>query len=376
MPFTRRDLDDLLRLLDAQPEFRQRLLHALLHREALDDLRRLLAAEPALRQQLLRAVLGDEMLDLPALVARLAAAQERTAEQLVTLTARVDELAAAQARTEAELATLTARVDTLTGRVDALTARVDELAAAQARTEAELATLTARVDTLTVRMDELTARVDALTVRVDELTARVDALTAQMEALTARVDTLTVRMDELAAAQARTAEQLATLAARLDQVVQRVDRQEQRISRDLQALKDRQVMETLRERPGLFWVVLEDPEVLPPAEVERWLGQLRGTGRIDREDYVELVRADLLVRGRRQGQEGYLVVEASWTIGPPDIGRARRRADLLRTRAGVTAWPAVAGYRRSEQAARLLAEDGVLDVPLGDADELDGDSTV
>src|SRR5581483_9556621 len=73
-----------------------------------DDLLRLLDEHPEWRAELRRRVLDDEFLELPALTRSLAAAQQRTEEQLAALTARVDALAAAQQRTEEQLAALTA----------------------------------------------------------------------------------------------------------------------------------------------------------------------------------------------------------------------------------------------------------------------------
>ena len=84
------------------------------------DLVRLLEAHPDWKQDLRRLVLTDELLSLPGIVRDLAAAQQETV-------ARLTELAAAQQRTEEQLA--------------ALTARVDELAAAQQRTEGRLGRL-------------------------------------------------------------------------------------------------------------------------------------------------------------------------------------------------------------------------------------------
>ncbi len=93
----------------------------------LQDLIALLAAKPEWRAQLRPMILGDEFDRLPEIVQELAAAQGRTE-------ARVEELAVAQGRTEA---------------------RVEELAAAQGRTEQALSALTARVDDLATEVRSL-----------------------------------------------------------------------------------------------------------------------------------------------------------------------------------------------------------------------------
>lgn len=97
MPFTVEDIRDLLRLLEANPEW---------------------------RAEVRRAVLTDELLALPELVRDLA-------ERLDRLTERVDQLAQ--------------RVDQLAQRVDQLVAVVQQLASAQVRTEARLASAEDRI---------------------------------------------------------------------------------------------------------------------------------------------------------------------------------------------------------------------------------------
>ncbi|MCL8208169.1 MAG: hypothetical protein K6V97_08895 [Actinomycetia bacterium] len=155
------------------------------------DLVRLLQARPDWKQDLRRLVLTDELLDLPGIVRDLAAAQQRTEAQL-------QELAAAQKRTDEQLAILTARVDALADQVTALTARVDALAD-------QVTALTARVDALADQVTALTARVDALADQVTALTARVDALAVAQQRTEVRLgkmvgDLLEARFRDRAAA--------------------------------------------------------------------------------------------------------------------------------------------------------------------------------
>jgi len=88
MSFTVRDYQDLLKLLNAHPEW---------------------------REEMRRALLSDDFLSLPGIVRDLAAAQQRTEERLEALAAaqqrtekRVDELAIAQKNTSVELGRLSA----------------------------------------------------------------------------------------------------------------------------------------------------------------------------------------------------------------------------------------------------------------------------
>ncbi len=77
----------------------------------LQDLIALLAAKPEWRAQLRPLILGDQFDRLPEIMQELAEAQKRTDSALVTLAARVEELAEAQKRTEEAIARLTLRFD-------------------------------------------------------------------------------------------------------------------------------------------------------------------------------------------------------------------------------------------------------------------------
>ncbi len=156
MPFDVRDFHDLVRLLEAHPEW---------------------------RAELRRLILSDELLRLPELVRELAEAQDRTQRQLEELTRRLEELAArvealaeAQARTEERVTRLEERV----GQVEDRLARVEEalarLAEAQARTEERVGRLEEAVAQLTEAQAKTEAALQALIARVDRLEIRVGRL--------------------------------------------------------------------------------------------------------------------------------------------------------------------------------------------------------
>ena len=153
MPFTAEEFRDLVRILEAQPEW---------------------------RAELRRLVLTDELLALPEQMAALRArneqqfqelveAQRRTDGHVAALTERMAALADAQQRTDAHVVTLTERVAALTERVTTLadaqqrlegqmavlTERVTTLAEEQRRTEGQIATLVQAIQTLTDDVGEL-----------------------------------------------------------------------------------------------------------------------------------------------------------------------------------------------------------------------------
>jgi len=136
LPFTVRDLEDLLRLLQEHPEW---------------------------RRELLQALLTEDFLRLPE-------AFQEVSQRLADATAAIDRTGRRLEEISLQLQQLTVRVNDLAAQLQQLTARVDDL--------------TAQVQQLTVRMNDLTARVDDLTVRLEQLTARVDDLAAQVQQLT------------------------------------------------------------------------------------------------------------------------------------------------------------------------------------------------
>ncbi|GBC85190.1 Chromosome partition protein Smc [bacterium HR11] len=124
MALTIQDFEDLVKLLNEHPEWRERLRSVLF--PEWEEFRT--AVSELLRESL---ALQRDVLD----------ALRRLATRLESLAARVDELAEAQKRTEAQLQALTARVDELAEAQGALTVRMDELTQAQKE-------LTVRMDTL------------------------------------------------------------------------------------------------------------------------------------------------------------------------------------------------------------------------------------
>ena len=138
MALTIQDFEDLVKLLNEHPEWRERLRSVLFpeweeFRTAVSEL---LRGSLALQRDVLDAL-------------------RHLATRLESLTGRVDELAEAQRRTEAQLQVLAARVDDLTVQLQALTARVDDLAA-------QLQVLAARVDDLAKAQKDLTVRMEEL----------------------------------------------------------------------------------------------------------------------------------------------------------------------------------------------------------------------
>lgn len=310
MAFTLRDFRDLLNLLEQHPEW---------------------------RAELRRTLLSEEMLTLPELVREIAQEVRQQAVHLSQLTQRVDRL--------------TFRVDELTLRLTQLTERVDQIAS-------ELMQLTARVDQLTHRVDQLTARVDELTQRLDDLSRQMNELTLRVEQLTQRVDELTLRVEQLT-------QRVDDLTRRMDELtanVQKLAMSQQRMADDIAQLKKfYHEQKHFTRAHAYFSKLLKHIRALPPEEISAMLDDLEEQGKLTSQEVADLLQADVIVRGRRRedGQEVYLVVEASSGVGMNDVQRAARRAQTL-SKAGLLAVPVVAGEGIDPDAHQSAREMGVM----------------
>jgi chromosome segregation ATPase len=264
--------------------------------EEFQDLIRLLQERPEWRADLRRLVLTDELLALPELVRELVQAQQRTEGRVGRLEDALIALTEAQQRTEARVGRLE----------DALIA----LTEAQQRTEARVGQLEGSVESLRAETER----------RFQELA------TAQL--------TLSGHMDDMRAAMQSMEESTATLTTAVG-----------RLQDDVGELKGSDLERRYRERPfAYFQRLIRQAHTLTGEELNAMLDRAVTAGQLTEEDVDEIVWADAIVRGRRRedDQEVFLVVEASWGVGPYDVQRADKRAKLL-AKAGVITLPVVAG---------------------------------
>jgi chaperonin cofactor prefoldin len=149
MPFSVEDFHDLVRLLEAHPDWQR-------------ELRRLVLTEELLQLPVHMQQLDGRIDRLTEAIQGLAAREQGMEERLDALTARVADLAAAQQRTEA-------RLEELAAAQQRTEARLEELAAAQQRTEARLEELAAAQQRTEARVEELAAALHRTTIRLDAL---------------------------------------------------------------------------------------------------------------------------------------------------------------------------------------------------------------
>jgi hypothetical protein len=182
--------------------------------------------------------------------------------------------------------------------------------------------------------------------RLAEAQARTEERVGQLEGTVAR----------LAEAQARAEEQLAWLIETVRPMVA-----------DVSWLKGDALERRFRERAFAYLrSLIRRAHALSPDELDDLLDRAVEKGLLSEDEAADAAETDAVVRGKRweDGAELYLVVEVSWGVGPTDVVRAARRAELL-ARTGILAWPVVAGKTIMDEAVALAREKEVWQVVDG-----------
>ena len=375
MAFTVKDFEDLLRILDRYPNWREELRRRIL----LEELEQLPRAHRRLSVRLGRmektlAALAETVRKLAQDQRRHAAAltklRKEVAEARAEADRRIAELAEAQRRTEETLNRLAEafaahRQEFLEYRAEA-DRRFAELAEAQRRTEESLNRLAEAFAAHRQEFLEYRAEADRRFAELAEAQRRTEeSLNRLAEAFAAhRQEFLELRREfqehrqeflehrrEFLEYRAEADRRFAELATTVRILVERVDRIEQ----DVGVLKDHDLRRRYVElAPSYFGRPnFRKIRVLTPSELADLLWAALDEGKIQPEDFEEVRRVDLVLRGEWEGRTLHLAMETSWRIDRGDVERAVRRARILEAILGET-WPAVAGNRLTEGARELL----------------------
>ncbi|WP_054686208.1 hypothetical protein, partial [Rhodothermus marinus] len=161
MPFEIQDFHDLVRLLEAHPEW---------------------------RAELRRLVLSEELLRLPELVQQLIEAHRRAEERLDRLEATAAQLVEAQRKAEERLDRLEATVAQLIEaqrkaeeRLDRLEATVAQLIEAQRKAEERLQRAEARLERVEKRLERVEKRLEHVEKRLEHVEIRLDGVEKRLE---------------------------------------------------------------------------------------------------------------------------------------------------------------------------------------------------
>ncbi|MGB9758204.1 MAG: hypothetical protein ACPLZE_07110 [Candidatus Bipolaricaulaceae bacterium] len=179
-----------------------------------------------------------------------------------------------------------------------------------------------------------------------------------VERLGERIERLEAAVEELVGAHIRAEERL----TRLEEVMARAEERLGRIEGDMAHLKGWSLEWRYREKaPAYFGRVARELHPLPPEELAELLGKAVDQGLLAEEEMGQVLETDLVIRGLRNGEEIWLVVEISWGIGVADVERAKERAEIL-ARAGLRALAVVAGKGIAPEAAERARALGVWQV--------------
>ena len=180
------------------------------------------------------------------------------------------------------------------------------------------------------------------------LTDELLALPEQLASFRAQTEQ---RFEELVEAQRRTEERLAELAAEMAELTRKVATLVDQ-SADLRG-KDLEAQYRVKAH-AYFGRLLRRIHVLSPDELAGLVDSAVEAGILSDDQAHEIFLADAVVRGRRRedGAEVHLVVEVSWGVGPDDVERAVKRAELL-AKTGLSTLPVVARKTVTAEVARL-----------------------
>jgi chromosome segregation ATPase len=329
MPFTVRDFQGLVRALERRAEWKAELRRLLLTDEllSLPGIVRDLAAEVRELAQSHRA-LAESHAQLAAEVRELAQSHRALAQSHAQLAADVRELAQSHRALAQSHAQLAADVRDLAQSHRDLAAEVRELAQSHAHLAAEVRALAQSHRALAESHRALAQSHAELAAEVRQLTTEVRALTAAQRAAEAR----------------------------------------------LGRLEGSDLERRYRERAaGFFQRLLSRIRLVDHQELALLLDDARDAGRLTADEKEEILLADVVVRGRREQRETYVLAEVSAVVDAEDVRRAASRARLLERVVGAPVLAAAAGQRATPEAVEgadaagvWLVLDGRADAPLHD----------
>jgi myosin heavy subunit len=267
MPFTVEDLEDLLAILQQHPEWRARVLEALL---------------------------GQEFLALPQQMQKLIEAQQRTDEQIAVLTAAVQSLVEAQRRTEE---------------------RLEQLAEAQRRTEERLEQL---AEEFAKYREQTDARLDRLERAVEALAEAQRRTEERLEQLAEAQRRTEERLEQLAEAQRRTEEAFAEYRRQTDARLDRLERGQVRLEVAFERLQ-----REVRNLSNTIGMTVEDEA----EDMVGWMLKKRGYA-IRKSVQSAIIDGEvdvILLATAPDGQELTVVVEVKHRLGMKDVHRWAQR---------------------------------------------------
>lgn len=326
MAFTVEDFEDMLRILEQNPEWQERMRRAILSRELLELPERLLS-----------------------LVQQLIESDARNSAQIAELTRTVQ-------RHDALIAELIQTVQ----RHDALIAELIQTVQRQGEQIAELTRTVQRHDELIAELIQTVQRHDALIAELIQTVQRQGEQISELTRTVQRHDEILRRHDEQIAELVQVVRELAEAQRRTEARLERLEnRLEGEIGRQSGERYEREVVASAPvffyggQGGGLGNLMVQD-------QLRQWLQPLFEQG-VEISNLANPFRADIIWwKGDR-----VMVVEVGIKVSRDDVNRAAARAELLR-RAGVNATPAVIGEEWGLPDVQALAQQEGVEWFVGD----------
>ena len=212
----------------------------------------------------------------------------------------------------------------------------------------KLARLTEQLTRLTARVEEFIAQQTEINQLIAERLARQETDTAELKSDVAELKATTGRLET----------DVAELKSDMSKVKGTVGRLEgAELERKIHAHIAGTVCQHLEiNRPQ----VLQSVVVSPVPELFDILDAAQSAGRIDRPQFLSLLRADIILSARDlEAQRIYMVIEISRTVHDDDLTRARERADILAAASGASVLALAMGYIIPPPQRRKAAEMGI-----------------
>ena len=283
-----------------------------------DDILAILDSNPDYQEALRQRVLDEEHRRLPERIDRAVKSVDDLAQTVAEFVRRTNET----------LANHEARLERVEGQIADLNTTTERVLATVADIQQRLASVETKVDALAdvpERLTNVETAMDAMTGRMDTMTGRMDTMQGQMDTMTGQMDTMTGQMD--------------TMQGQLNNLTG--TDYERRIVRRSRGIVQRHL--GIRQVQLLQAISVPDNTAVP-----NLLNDAMESGAISHEQADDVDDADIILFGNASdGLDFYVVAEVSITIDDHDVDRAYRRAALLSAASGTQARAAVIGTRIS-----------------------------
>ena len=344
------DIADLVKVLREQPEWAEALRAILLTQELLELPEKLARLTTRVEEFIAQQTETNRL--VAEFIAEQKETNRRVAEQLAQLTARIEEFITEQKETNRrvaeQLAQLTEQQGKLTEQLARLTARVEEFIAEQKETNKLIAERLARQEADTAELKADVAELKADMSGVKATTGRLETDVAGLKATTGRLETDVAELKSDMSGLKDTVGRMQGTVGRLEgaELERKVHANIAGLVSNPLGIRRPRVLKSLvlSTVPELF-------DILHPAQDD---------GRIDRDQFDSLLRADIIMSGRDlAAQPLYVVIEISRTVHDDDVTRARERADIMAAAGGEPTMALVIGYIIPPPQRRKAEELGV-----------------